>query len=152
MKRSLHAMAGLIAIAMIVLFIVATLYSEFSGNRDLIFVVKRGIAFPGIEILVCVMVLAGGSGRSLAKSRSVALAAKKARRMRFVALNGIAILIPCAILLAYWATYGILTARFYVVQSIEILAGLTNLTMLVLNMRDGLLLKRTRTGNATAGT
>jgi len=60
---------------------------------------------------------------------------------------GLVILVPTAIYLAAIVDDG-LDARFYLVQAIELLAGATNLTLMTLNIRDGLRLTG-RLGSAT---
>jgi hypothetical protein len=64
----------------------------------------------------------------------------KKKRMPFIAANGLIILIPCAILLDSWASQGLLDARFYLVQGLELVAGGTNLVLMGMNIRDGLTL------------
>ena len=58
--------------------------------------------------------------------------------MPFIAGNGLLILIPAALFLASKARAGEFDTWFYVVQALELLAGATNITLLGLNMRDGL--------------
>jgi hypothetical protein len=142
-----HGIAGVVAILIICIFITATLYVEVFGDADMILQVKRKIALPGIEILVFFMLMAGGTGRSLAKAFNGRIVAIKLRRMRVVAFNGMFILIPCAFMLSRWAEVDPYSARFYGVQIIEILAGSVNLVMLILNMKDGIRLK-TRSSRA----
>ena len=48
------------------------------------------------------------------------------------------ILIPCALFLASKARAGQFDAAFYTVQSLELVARATNITLLGLNLRDGL--------------
>jgi len=150
LKKVVHGVAGAVAMLIIITFITATLYAEVFGNAEIILQVKRSIAFPGIEILLFFMLMAGGTGRSLAKTFNGRIVQTKMRRMRIVALNGIFILIPCAFILSRWAEVDPYSARFYGVQVVEILAGSINLVMLILNMRDGLALRArfTRTRDA----
>jgi len=58
--------------------------------------------------------------------------------MPFIAINGILVLIPCAVLLDHWASVGVFDTDFYMVQGVELLAGATNLILMGMNMRDGL--------------
>lgn len=52
--------------------------------------------------------------------------------------NGVLVLIPCAIFLDRWASVGVFDASFYLVQAIELIAGAVNLTLMAMNIRDGL--------------
>ena len=65
---------------------------------------------------------------------------RKLKRMHFIAANGIFILVPCAIFLNQWASLGLYDSRFYTVQALELLAGGINLTLMSMNMRDGLMM------------
>ena len=60
--------------------------------------------------------------------------------MKIIAANGILILMPSAFFLAFKAQAGAFDTAFYVVQAFEIVAGATNITLLSLNMRDGIAL------------
>jgi hypothetical protein len=51
------------------------------------------------------------------------------------------VLVPSALFLAYKARAGAFDASFYAVQVLELVAGATNITLLSLNMRDGLTMK-----------
>jgi hypothetical protein len=62
----------------------------------------------------------------------------KKKRMPFIAVNGLLVLVPCAIVLNRWAAAASFDTAFYVVQSIELVAGAVNLALMGLNARDGL--------------
>jgi hypothetical protein len=72
----------------------------------------------------------------------------KKKRMPLIAANGLLVLLPCALLLNHWAAAGSFGAAFYAVQALELAAGALNLTLMGLNMRDGLRL----TGRRRAAT
>ena len=55
--------------------------------------------------------------------------------------NGILVLIPAALFLAFKARAADFDAAFYAVQALELTAGATNIVLLGLNMRDGLRIK-----------
>jgi hypothetical protein len=99
------------------------------------------------------MALAGATGFSLGGRSKAALVAAKRRRMPVIALNGLLILVPCAVFLAGRAGSDTLDAAFYTVQAIELIAGALNLVLMGLNIRDGLRLSgwRNRTKFASAG-
>jgi hypothetical protein len=48
------------------------------------------------------------------------------------------VLIPCAVFLDRWASAGAFDISFYVVQGVELFAGAINLSLMGMNMRDGL--------------
>jgi hypothetical protein len=68
--------------------------------------------------------------------------AAKRRRMSFIALNGVLVRVPCAVFLRARAAAGDFGGTFARVQGIELLAGAVNLTLMGLNLRDGLALTR----------
>ena len=86
------------------------------------------------------MAATGGSGFSLARTRRRRLVDDKGRRMKGAAANGLLVLLPSAYVLASWANAGRFDGGFYALQGVELVAGAVNITLLALNMRDGLLL------------
>ncbi len=77
----------------------------------------------------------------LANGRRGGLIGTKLKRMPFIAGNGLLILIPAALYLAAKAKSGGFDIGFYSIQTLELIAGVTNLTLFGLNMRDGLKMK-----------
>lgn len=138
MKRTIHAMAGISAIVIIALFISATLYAELMGSMTQVSTVKHLIVTPGLFILVPCLMVAGGSGFSLSRSRRGRLVSAKKKRMPVIALNGVFVLIPCALALRYWAMHQYFDWPFVMVQAVELVAGGLNLSLLLLSARDGL--------------
>ena len=61
--------------------------------------------------------------------------------MPFIAANGVLILIPSALFLASKARAVEFDTAFYAVQALELAAGAANITLLGLNMRDGVRMK-----------
>jgi len=58
--------------------------------------------------------------------------------MPVIAANGLIVLVPAAWFLAGKSAAGEFDSTFYIVQAVELLAGAANLTMMGLNIRDGL--------------
>ncbi len=138
MKNKIHRFAGIIAILCIATFWSSTLLVELFGTQEWIARFKHLIVFPGLFILVPFIALAGGTGFSLAKTRKGQLVSQKKRRMPIIGVNGLLILVPAAIYLDQLASTGSFDTKFYVVQGFELLAGAVNITLMSLNMRDGL--------------
>ena len=63
---------------------------------------------------------------------------------------GFWVLIPAALFLAHKAKAAEFDTAFYVVQALELVAGATNITLLGLNMRDGLEMKGRLRGQRAA--
>ncbi len=137
MKTRIHAIAGGIAFLTILTFWTSTVFSELFLDHAAIASVKAMI-LRGMFVLIPAMIVAGGSGMALGKNRTDHLVSGKKKRMPFIAGNGILILIPCALFLSDKASAGEFDTIFYIVQVVELFAGATNLTLLGMNIRDGL--------------
>lgn len=137
MKTRIHAIAGGVGFLMIFLFWTSTAISELFATHETVSAVKTMI-LNGMFILIPAMVIAGGSGMALGKRRQGKLVAAKKKRMPIIALNGLLILLPSAWFLALKASSGQFDISFYVVQAIELIVGAANLTMMGMNIRDGL--------------
>jgi len=138
MLKRVHLIVGILAPLCIATFFSSTVLVELFGSPAAVARVKSLIVTPGLWILIPSLAAVGGSGLFLAKSRRGRLVEHKKRRMPFIAANGLLVLVPCAIFLNRWASAGTFDAPFYFVQTVELLAGATNLTLLTLNLRDGL--------------
>ena len=137
MKTRIHAIAGLTGLVTILTFWTSTVASELLGAPETIAAVKAMILW-GMLILIPAMITVAGSGRSLARGRRDPAVQAKARRMPFIALNGLLILLPSALYLSGKAGSGDFDAWFYGVQALELMAGATNIVLMSLNARDGL--------------
>ena len=140
MKSKIHAIAGMIGFFCILTFWTSTAYSELFTSHDIVAEVKAWI-LRGMFLLIPAMAIAGGSGMAIGGKWKSPLAIAKKKRMPIIALNGLCILLPSAVFLAYKSGAGAFDAWFYVVQVIELCAGAVNLTLMGLNIRDGLRMK-----------
>jgi hypothetical protein len=138
MSHLAHRICGLLAAATISLFLGATVLVELFGSPQAVAELKQRIVFPGLWVLVPAIAATGVSGFIAGRSRSGRLLSAKKRRMPWIAMNGLLVLVPCAILLQRWSAAGRFDTGFYLVQALELLAGATNLTLMGLNIRDGL--------------
>lgn len=136
--RRLHVGASVTALITITSFLAATVISETTGDEAVVASVKFVIART-VVCLVVAMVAAAVSGRRLGRSRSP-LIRRKLRRMQVVAVVGTLVLVPCAIALDQLAARGQFGTAFAILQSIELTGGAVNLTLLLLNLRDGMAL------------
>ena len=137
MKTRIHAVAGGIGFLMILTFWTSTVISELFAGPDTIAAVKAMI-LKGMILLILAMAIAGVSGMAMGRRRKDALTRAKKQRMPIIAANGLLILVPAAWFLAGKAASGAFDTVFYVVQAVELIAGAANLSMMGLNIRDGL--------------
>lgn len=141
MKTRIHAFAGALALITICIFWGATATTELFGDIAAITAVKNGI-LAGMLVLIPSMAAAGASGFSLGKGWRNPAVQRKKLRMKIIAANGVLILVPSAVFLASKAGAGEFDAVFVAVQAVELIVGAVNITLLSLNMRDGLALRR----------
>lgn len=137
MKSKLHGFFGAVALLCIATFWSSTVVSELFLDQASVIAVKNAV-LTGMWLLIPTMAATGGSGFSLASRRRGRIVEVKGRRMKVVAANGLFILLPSARVLASWANSGRFDGAFYALQSVELIAGAINITLLTLNMRDGL--------------
>src|SRR5574337_993070 len=140
MIRIIHPVAGALALATIATFWLSTALSEMFASQATVAAVKTAIPW-GFLILIPALAATGGSGFALAAGSRAGLVGAKIRRMPLIAANGILVLIPAALFLASKARAAEFDAAFYAVQALELAAGAVNMTLLALNMRDGLKMK-----------
>lgn len=137
MKKQIHGVMATLAILTISTFFISTVIAELFGNTDQIIYVKRAIVY-GLFILIPAMGITVGTGHALAKNRKGILIEAKKRRIKFIGINAIIILVPSAFILDHLASLGIFNSLFVIVQVMELIAGATNIGLMVLMARDGL--------------
>jgi len=138
MIKLVHKLAAVIATVCIATFFVSSLVVELFGSEAAIATVKSLIVQPGLFVLVPAIAITGITGFRFSKTRKGSLVEAKLKRMPIIGANGILVLIPAAIFLDQWAAAGLFDLRFYLVQGVEFVAGAVNLTLMGLNIRDGM--------------
>ena len=133
-----HRSSSLFATLLIALFFSATLASELSGNVQAVQQVKQLIVLPGLFLLIPAIAAAGATGKFMTRRRRGRALSTKQRRTLAVALTGAFVLLPAALWLRHLALAGSFGPQFYLVQGIELLAGASNLTLMGLNIYDGM--------------
>lgn len=140
MKNNIHRISAVLAVLCIGTFFTSTIIVEVFCSKEAIKTVKSLIVMPGLLLLIPAIATAGSTGFSMAKTRKGLMVKRKKKRMPIIGLIGILILIPAAIVLDMWASDNSFGTKFYILQIIEIIAGGINLTLMGLNIRDGLVL------------
>ncbi len=136
MKQKIHIIAGVVGFLTILAFWTSTVLSELFGSPEIIAQVKSTILM-GMFILIPSMMVVGGSGMAMGARRKDAPALAKKKRMPIIAANGLIVLLPAAIFLEGRANEGLFDMTFYAVQTLELIAGATNLTLMGLNIKSG---------------
>jgi hypothetical protein len=137
MKSMTHAMVGGLAMCCILSFWTTTIISELFLSYQEVALVKHYI-FYGMLVLIPAMAMTGGSGFWLAGKRGGRLIQAKKKRMKFIGLNGLLIMIPSAFILFQKSAANEFDIIFYIVQAIELSVGFVQLVLMGLNFRDGL--------------
>ncbi|MGV6872617.1 hypothetical protein ACUSIJ_07990 [Pseudochelatococcus sp. B33] len=135
--RVIHIAAGVAAFFFILRFLGQTAWAEFGGQAGEIAAAKGWIV-SRLPALIAALAVVGATGFLLAGRQPRGLAAAKLRRMQVIAPNGLLILMPAALFLNWKAGAHAFDTAFVAVQSVEIAAGLVNLALVGLNIRDGL--------------
>ena len=150
--RRVHLVSSLGATFLIALFFCATVSVELFGTHSDVAQVKHLVVAPGLWVLVPLVAGAGVTGKLMTRGRRGRLLNAKRRRTGVVAATGVLVLVPTALTLDWLALSGDFGRLFYCVQSLELLAGASNLTLMSLNIYDGLRLsgriKPSRTARA----
>ncbi|MDU8927524.1 hypothetical protein RXV86_09025 [Alisedimentitalea sp. MJ-SS2] len=141
MKLTIHIATAALAMLLIATFWVSTLATELFASHQTVASVKWLIVY-GMGLLIPSIATAGATGNSLGRGWRLPAVARKKRRMGFIAANGLLILLPSAVFLAFRAGAGQFDTLFYTVQALELIAGATNFTLMALNMRDGRAISR----------
>ncbi|WP_420601593.1 hypothetical protein [Flagellimonas sp.] len=140
MKRKnllvIHITATIIAVITISTFFIVSLRAELIADKTLIKAVKTGILYA-LPILVIAMPSLAISGNKLAGKSKHPIVLKKLKRMKLVMANGI-ILISLVIFLYYRANHISIDSTFLYAQIAEFVFGLSNLTLIGLNIKSGL--------------
>jgi len=136
MLKKIHPIAGVIGFLTILTFWSSTVVSELFSTPEGIAAVKAMI-LKGMFLLIPAMIIVGASGMKLGVRRKDAPACAKKKRMPVIAINGLVILLPAAIFLESRASAGQFDTTFFIVQTLELVAGATNLLLMGLNIRDG---------------
>jgi len=139
MKIKVHAISAFLAFVTIALFFISTVLVELLGSDDSIYFVKKSILY-GLLILIPSMMATGISGNLIMKNKKGKLIRTKLMRLKTIVFNGVIILVPSAFFLESMAGSGNYNEWFYAIQSLELLAGATNLYFIGLNIKDGFLL------------
>lgn len=135
----LHAIAGGVALVLILEFWLATAIAEAFLGPEQIFLVKTAILWA-MAVLIPALIVTGVTGFRLAgraQPPSPEVRAKK-RRQILIMLNGVFVLLPSASYLAQKATTATFDGGFIAVQILELVAGAVNIYLMVKNMRAGL--------------
>ncbi|MDX3880226.1 hypothetical protein [Achromobacter denitrificans] len=150
MKHRIHAAAAMLTLLFLAAFWMSTVVSELFLSSSAVAQVKIAIAYALWGFLPVMMLTAASGFLMGGKGRHPLLLAKR-RRMPFIAINGLLILVPAAVFLSLRAQAGLLDRAFYGVQALELAAGAANLALIGLNFRDGLRLGRLRRGAQEQG-
>ena len=137
MKLKAHAIAGLASFAFVSAFWTSTAVSELLLSHDAVASVKQAIVYAFGVFIPCI-IATGATGFALGGKSAHPRVVAKRRRMPLIALIGLLVMVPAALFLNAKAGAGEFDAWFYAVQLLELVAGAVNLSLMGLNIRDGI--------------
>ena len=143
MKRKIHAAAAMLSMLFLAAFWLSTVVVELFFSPAAVAQVKQCIAYALLAFVPLIMTT-GATGMAIGGKGKHPLLLQKRKRMPFIAANGLLVLVPSAIFLSLRAQAGLFDTAFHGVQIVELIAGAVNLTLIGLNVRDGLRLSRRR--------
>jgi len=141
MKTKIHGISGMVALLTISTFWISTAFVELFGTKESIVLIKKLIIW-GMLILIPALIATAISGNILGKNSENKWIKSKKKRMPFIALNGLLILLPSAITLNFLASSDEFYTTFYAVQIVELLAGSVNIFLLSLSAKEGMQLSK----------
>lgn len=136
-----HLAASVGAITVIITFLASTGITELAGAPGDIRVLRHGILL-GLPVLVACLATAGLTGRALAGDSRSAVVRRKQLRLQMAVAVGLLVLVPCALILNHLTAAPATGPAFTALEFTEFLFGTVNLSLLVLNFRDGRCLAR----------
>ena len=139
--KCIHPVAGVLGFCIILSFWISTVLSELFSSPNQILHVKNYI-LSMMWILIPMMIIVGTSGFKLGGTSTNNYVLAKRKRMPLIGLNGILVLLPCALFLQQKASLGLFDKSFMFMQGVELLAGGLNIMLMALSIRDGLRFKR----------
>lgn len=148
MKRKVHAVASFLSLLFLLSFWSSTAFAELFLSQSAIVQVKQSIAYA-LLLFVPAMMTTAATGFAMGGKGKHPLLVNKRKRMPFIAANGLLVLVPAAIFLSSRAQAGMFDSLFYGVQVVELAAGAINVSLIGLNIRDGLRLSSRRSASAT---
>lgn len=141
-KKFVHGFAATVAIMMVMLFWGSTVISEVFFDQQAVKMVKQAIVYYGLVIMVLAMMVTGASGFMLSKGSAHPVIATKKKRMPFIALNGLFIMLPLAIYLNHKAANNMFDGWFISMQILELVVGAIQFILLTKNFTEGIKLTR----------
>jgi hypothetical protein len=133
--RLSHRVCAIGGFIIVCAFFCSTFYAELFGGAKTLYTVKRNIVFL-LPLLIFCMAGAVASGRKAGNVNNE-IVRRKMKRMRFVGVNGV-LLIIIAIVLYRKADNGSFDSTFWVLQGIEQILGISNIILMVFMIVDGM--------------
>lgn len=130
-----HVIRSAVAVITISAFFTLSLIAELSGDVEYIKQVKKMILYS-LPLLLIAMPILALTGKKLAGKSQNPIVLAKQSRMKIIAINGM-VLIGLAIFLYFRSHYKAVDEVFLAAQIAEFGFGLTNLTLIGMNIRSG---------------
>lgn len=140
--KIIHGIVANVVILIVIVFWGSTVISELLLDQQAIKMVKQSIVYYGLPFMVVAMMITGMTGFLLGKESNYLPILNKKKRMPFIIFNGLFVMVPLAIYLNYKAANNVFDTWFFVVQVVELLMGIIQLSLLSKNFMEGIKLTK----------
>jgi hypothetical protein len=134
----IHKASGVSALLLISTFFLSSVYAELNGELNVILTIKTFIVFT-MPLMLVLMPTCAITGKKIAGKSKSPIVKSKNSRVKFIAFNGI-VLIILAIILYNKVVDGRIDQTFLILQFVEFAFGFANIIMLGLMIKDGRIL------------
>ena len=147
----IHLAASLASVVVVTTFLATSAITELAGSNGPVRALRHAIVY-GLPLLVVCLATAGLTGNRLSGHSRSPIVRRKRRRLQVAAAIGLAILVPCALILSHLANSATTGSTFRALELSELAFGALNLYLIGRNFADGLRLSSGRRAGATRKT
>ena len=137
MKLRAHRASAIISTVCLEIFFLSTLYVVTQGSLESIALVKSLIVFPGFLVLIPAIAVAGATGYSFSTRKSGGIVGQKRKRMPWIGIVVVLIILPAAVALNQWASDSRFGVEYYLLQTLELVAQGIIIYLMIMNIRAG---------------
>ncbi|CCG42001.1 hypothetical protein [Magnetospirillum molischianum] len=138
----LHPLAARVTLGLFVLIWGSAVTAGLFADRELLAFIKEVVVWSLFPLVPIAMITAI-TGLQLTRVRPSQISERKRRRLRLIAAISIVVLLPATLWLDAQAQQDSVDGTlFFIVQGIELAAGLVTLVLMGISVRDGILAKR----------
>ncbi len=135
----IHGLAGCLSLLLITMFFTARIIVNLIGDHGALVEVKK-LTLIGVCVLIPAMAITGATGHLGARGRGDRVIRVKRLRLAIAAAIGLAVLVPCAVIIQRLSASGDSGTTLHVLQAVELAGGAACIALLSANVRAGLIM------------